>query len=82
MLGSVGALGREAGRNGGCGWSRHGQDLCRGACHPRGLPLWLGERPEHIPGQVLMVPQVKMLPGRSYGVMGCNGLQFNQGGPH
>lgn len=34
------------------------------------------------PGQVLMVPQVKMLPGRSYGVMGCNGLQFNQGGPH
>lgn len=46
------------------------------------LGLWLGERPEHVPGQVLMVPQVKMLPGRSYGVMGCNGLQFNQGGPH
>lgn len=37
MLGSVGALGREAGRNGGCGWSRHGQDLCRGACRPWAL---------------------------------------------
>lgn len=48
---------------------------------PQGLPLWPGEQPEHIPGQVLLVPWGKILPGRSYGMLGCRGVQVNQSRP-